>query len=127
MDESAFNELINSAEEEFHYVYNMELNDQQRDAPLTVHSTAIIILFNHFLHLRLKVQEVVQALARLPEWTELYKVLIEPFLSLVDDIEFIARKYGRVYLQYLSEKAKGKDDEEIVMTIFATCPQIPTA
>jgi hypothetical protein len=127
MDEAAFSELVNSAEDEFRYVYNMELNDQQRNSTLMVHSTAIVILFNRFLHLRLRVQEVVQALIRLPEWTELFKILIAPFLSLVDDVEVIARKYGKVYLQYLSEKAKGKEDEEIVMTIFKNCPQMPTA
>lgn len=91
----------------------------------TLHQMAVLVVLQHALHFKLKVKELINLLTDMPNEYYLYEYLIKPYLHLVDDVELIAKKYGAMYLTFLSEKHQGiENDKYIVDNMFNTCEDI---
>lgn len=114
---------IKQAEDDFFFCCN--INHTQNYHEIDKHVDAIVTLFTYALHLKLKVKDLIFILEDLPKEYELYKTLIGSYKKLVDDENMIARKYGVIYLKYLSELNKGRTDEdEIIREIILKCEDI---
>ena len=124
MRETELFNIIEKADEEYRYICNIELSEKEKTSQLTLHKIALIVLFEHFLHEKLRVKEVLRALQAMPEEMGLYHIMIRPYLSITNDTELIVRRYGSVYLRYLSEKGQGKSEDEIMLSIFTGCSDV---
>lgn len=114
---------IKQAEDDFSFCCNV--NHTKNYTDIEKHIDAIVTLFTYALHLKLKVKELISILENLPKEYELYKTLIGSYKNLVDDENMVARKYGAIYLKYLGERNKGREDEdEIIREIIFKCEDI---
>ena len=90
-----------------------------------LHQMAVLVVFQHALHFQLKVKELITLLIQTPNDYYLYEYLVKPYLHLTDDPELIAKKYGAMYLTFLSEKHQGiENDKYIVDNMFNNCEEI---
>ena len=110
--------MLDQADTEFIYLEEQCHKREHEECDMKLHAIALITLFNFALNLQLTGKDLIELLYDLNEERRLHQVLISPFLMLLDDRELICRKYGHSYLLFLSEKAQGKDDEEIMKVLF---------
>ena len=114
---------IQQAENDFAFCCNINYINNYTD--IDKHVDAITTLFTYALHLKLRVKDLIFMLEDLPQEYELYKILIGSYKKIVNDENMIARKYGAIYLKYLSEVNKGRTDEgEIIREIIFKCEDI---
>lgn len=116
-------ENIKKAEDDFSFCCN--INYTKNYADIDKHIDAIVTLFTYALHLKLKVKDLIFMLEDLPKEYELYKTLIGSYKKFVSDENMIARKYGVIYLKYLSEIHRGRENEdEIIREIIFKCEDL---
>ncbi|MBU1657744.1 hypothetical protein KKG72_01685 [bacterium] len=116
-------DYIKKAEEDFSYACNV-VHTKNYNA-IDRHVDAIKTIFIYSCHSKLKVKDLIFLFETLPRDYELYKTLIDPFKAFAGDENMIAKKYGAIYLKYISEKGKGRDNEdEIIREIIFKCEDI---
>ena len=115
--------MIAQAEEEFCYLEEQCLKQKETitvsaECDYKLHGLALITLYSFALNLRLSGGQLMKLLYELKEESRLHQHLIAPYLLLLDDMELVCKQYGHKYLRFLSEKAQGKSDEEVMEMLF---------
>lgn len=112
--------MLKQAEEEFKYLEEQCLKDEDDpvQASAKLHAIAMITLYNFALNLKLSGVELIELLYIIEEESRLHHTLIAPYLLLLDDMELVCKQYAHTYLMFLSEKAQDKSDDEILAILF---------
>jgi len=116
-------QILSLMEDDFRF--DSKLTMDTKESYQTLHQMAVLIICQHALHHKLKVKELRTILCDIPQDYYLHEYLIKPYLHLVNDIDIIAKKYGAMYLTFLSEKHQGlENDKYIVDNMFDTCEDV---
>lgn len=123
MSETDLTLMLAQAEEEFCYLEEQCLKQKKattenRECDYKLHALALITLYSFALNLKLSGGQLMKLLYELKEESRLHQHLIAPYLLLLDDMELVCKQYGHKYLRFLSEKAQGKSDEEVMEMLF---------
>jgi hypothetical protein len=110
--------ILRQAEEEFQYLEEQCLKNEDDDYDTKLHAIAMITLYNFALNLKLSGAQLIELLYDLDKNSRLHQNLIAPYLMLLDDMELVCKQYGHTYLMFLSEKAQDKSDDEIMDILF---------
>lgn len=110
--------ILRQTEEEFKYLEEQCLKNEENDCDIKLHALAMITLYNFALNLKLSGSQLIELLYVLDKNSRLHQNLIAPYLMLLDDMELVCKQYGHSYLMFLSEKAQDKSDEEIMKILF---------
>jgi len=113
--------MILQAEEEFCYIEEQCLKnrrEEEQNCDYKLHGLALMTLYSFALNLKLSGGQLMNLLYDLDRESRLYQHLIAPYLLLFDDMELVCKQYGHKYLRFLSEKAQGKSDEEVMEVLF---------
>lgn len=105
-------------EEEFKYLEEQCLKNEEDDCDIKLHAIAMITLYNFALNMKLSGSQLIELLYTLDKKSRLHQNLIAPYLMLLDDMELVCKQYAHAYLKFLSEKARDKSDEEIMAVLF---------
>jgi len=118
--------MILQAEEEFCYIEEQCLKNRRKEeqnCDYKLHGLALMTLYSFALNLKLSGGQLMNLLYDLDRESRLYQHLIAPYLLLFDDMELVCKQYGHKYLRFLSEKAQGKSDEEVMEVLFTNTQQ----
>ena len=121
MSETDISLMIIQAEEEFCYLEEQCLKQKEsetQECDYKLHGLALMTLYSFALNLKLSGGQLMKLLYDLDQNSRLYQHLIAPYLLLFDDMELVCKQYGHKYLRFLSEKAQGKSDEEVMKVLF---------
>ena len=121
MSETDITLMIVQAEEEFCYVEEQCLKNktnENEECDYKLHGLALMTLYSFALNLKMPGGQLMSLLYDLDHQSRLYQHLIAPYLLLFDDMELVCKQYGHKYLRFLSEKAQGKSDEEVMKVLF---------
>lgn len=118
MLETDLQNMLMLAEEEFKYLEEQCLKNEECDTHAMSHAIAMITLYNFALNLKLSGAQLIELLYIIDEESRLHQNLIAPYLLLLDDMELVCKQYAHTYLMFLSEKAQDKSDDEIMAILF---------
>lgn len=122
MSDKDLQNILRQAEEEFQYLEEQCLKNEDDDYDTKLHAIAMITLYNFALNLKLSGAQLIELLYDLDKNSRLHQNLIAPYLMLLDDMELVCKQYGHTYLMFLSEKAQDKSDDEIMDILFKKQP-----
>ena len=83
------------------------------------HITALNALFESFIYFGFAASQVSDVVKALDEKSNLFEVLVEPHLRVVNDIDMIARQYGKMFVQYIAKISIGIESKRAVESLFA--------
>lgn len=121
MSETDITLMITQVEEEFCYVEEQCLKykvHENEECDYKLHGLALMTLYSFALNLKLSGGQLMRLLYDLDHESRLYQHLVAPYLLLFDDMELVTKQYAHKYLRFLSEKAQGKSDEEVMDVLF---------
>lgn len=110
---------LDTAENNYLYLKNLERSDKEFDARPAEHILALSALFEAFVHYGFAVSQITSVIGELDKNSSLFESLVEPHLSVVDDIEMIAKQYSKMYVQYILKIAHGSDSNHAIENLFA--------
>jgi len=86
---------------------------------LPSHIMALSALFESFIHYGLAVSQVPEAIKNLEEETEIFEILIQPHLHVVNDVDMISKEYVKMFVQYIAQISIGEESKIAVKKLFA--------